>query len=102
MKLWTASVQKINIYIDMNSTRANSIWLIIEKQTNIIFGIYSRCQIKVRQIRVPGILTPSLRRWGRGRDAGFCIGIKLYPSENVEAVAVFVFILLKRSTLEAH
>ena len=34
MKLWTASVQKINIYINRKSTRTNNIWLIIEKQTN--------------------------------------------------------------------
>ena len=34
MKLWAASVKKINIYINRNSTRTNNIWLIIEKQTN--------------------------------------------------------------------
>ena len=34
MKLWTASVQNINIYINRNSTRTNNVWLIIEKQTN--------------------------------------------------------------------
>ena len=34
MKLWTASVQNINIYINRNSTRTNNVWLIIEKQIN--------------------------------------------------------------------